>query len=162
MSYYINIYNTRKHRDRNIQLVKESTYNYEGVGDGNFTLADSPEKAAKIFEYAFDASKLPQEYFWLMTLDGARRVNGLFEVTRGTLLSSLVHPREVFSRGLLANAASIIIAHNHPSGMLDISEQDREVTRRIRNAGEILGIRLDDHIIIASDGDDSYNFVSAF
>ena len=54
-------------------------------------------------------------------------------------------------------AASIIIAHNHPSGMLGISEQDREVTRRIRQAGDIIGIRLDDHIIVAGE-----DFVSAY
>ena len=82
---------------------------------------------------------------------------GVFTVMVGTLMSSLVHPREVFSRAILAGAASIIIAHNHPSGSLSISENDREVTRRIRQAGEILGIRLDDHVIVA-DG----SFVSAY
>jgi len=72
-------------------------------------------------------------------------------------MSSLVHPREVFQRAILSGAASIIIAHNHPSGNLQISEQDREVTRRIRKAGDLLGIRLDDHIIVGN-GD----FVSAY
>ena len=72
-------------------------------------------------------------------------------------MSSLVHPREVFALAIEDRAASIIIAHNHPSGMLDISEQDREVTRRIRQAGDIIGIRLDDHIIIAGE-----DFVSAY
>jgi len=72
-------------------------------------------------------------------------------------MSSLVHPREVFSPAIEDRAASIIIGHNHPSGMLDISEQDKDVTKRIRTAGELLGIRLDDHIIVAG-GD----FVSAY
>ena len=83
----------------------------------------------------------------------------IYEVNNGqdTLMSSLVHPREVFALAIEDRAASIIIAHNHPSGMLDISEQDREVTRRIRQAGDIIGIRLDDHIIIAGE-----DFVSAY
>ena len=93
----------------------------------------------------------------LLTLDGARRLINNRVVTIGTLMSSLVHPREVFSLAIEDRAASIIIAHNHPSGALDISEQDREVTKRIRQAGELLGIRLDDHIIVAGD-----DFVSAF
>ena len=107
MSYNINIYNTRKHKDRHIKLVKESTYNYENIGDGNFTHANSPEKAATIFEAVFEASNLPQEYVWLMTLDTSLRVIGLFEVTKGTLDSCQVDPREIFSRALLSNAASI-------------------------------------------------------
>ena len=72
-------------------------------------------------------------------------------------MSSLVHPREVFAPAIEDRAASIIIAHNHPSGVLEVSEQDREVTKRIRQAGELLGIRLDDHLIVAEG-----NCVSAF
>jgi len=69
-------------------------------------------------------------------------------VSHGTLVSSIVHPREIFSRAILAGAASIIIAHNHPSGCLDISEQDKEVTVRVKSAGALLGIALDDHVIV--------------
>ena len=117
-------------------------------------LIDSPEKAA---EQLNNIRNKKQEYFVLLTLDGARRLINNRIVTIGTLMSSLVHPREVFSLAIEDRAASIIIAHNHPSGMLDISEQDREVTRRIKQAGDIIGIRLDDHIIIAGD-----DFVSAY
>jgi len=116
-------------------------------------LIDSPEKAAEQLGYIRNKK---QEYFVLMTLDGARRLIQNRTITIGTLMSSLVHPREVFSPAIEDRAASIIIAHNHPSGMLDISEQDREVTRRIKLAGELLGIRLDDHIIVAGD-----DFISA-
>jgi len=68
-----------------------------------------------------------------------------------------VHPREVFSFAIEDRAASIIVAHNHPSGFIDISESDREVTRRLREAGDIIGIRLDDHIVVAGD-----DYASAF
>jgi len=117
-------------------------------------LIDSPEKAA---EQLHSIRNKKQEYFVLLTLDGARRLINNRVVTIGTLMSSLVHPREIFSLAIEDRAASIIIAHNHPSGMLDISSQDREVTRRIRQAGELLGIRLDDHIIVAGE-----EFVSAY
>ncbi|MDR1217408.1 MAG: DNA repair protein RadC [Oscillospiraceae bacterium] len=116
-------------------------------------LIDAPEKAAEQFNFIRDKK---QEHFAVLTLDGARRLIAARVVTVGTLTSSLVHPREVFAPAIEDRAASIIIAHNHPSGSLDVSASDREVTGRIREAGELLGIRLDDHIIITGDG-----FVSA-
>ena len=117
-------------------------------------LIDSPAKAAEQLDYI---RYKKQEYFVLLTLDGARRLIRNQVVTIGTLMSSLVHPREVFSLAIEDRAASIIIAHNHPSGMLDISEQDKEVTKRIKQAGELLGIHLDDHIIVAEN-----SYVSAY
>ena len=117
-------------------------------------LIDSAERAAEQLSYIREKK---QEYFVMLTLDGARRLINSRTITVGTLMSSLVHPREVFAPAIEDRAASIIIGHNHPSGMLDISEQDREVTKRIRQAGELLGITLDDHIIIAGD-----SFVSAY
>ncbi|MCL1873453.1 MAG: DNA repair protein RadC [Clostridiales bacterium] len=116
-------------------------------------LVDSPEKAAELLS---GIKNKKQEHFVLLTLDGARRLINNRVITIGTLNASLVHPREVFSPAIEDRAASIIIAHNHPSGMLDISKQDREVTGIIKRAGELLGIRLDDHIIVAGD-----KFVSA-
>ena len=117
-------------------------------------LIDSPEKVA---EQLSNIKNKKQEYFVLLTLNGARRLINNRIITIGTLMASLVHPREVFAYAIEDRAASIIIAHNHPSGMLDISESDREVTKRIRQAGEIIGIRLDDHIIVTEN-----DFVSAF
>ena len=117
-------------------------------------LIDSPERAAE--QLGFIKNK-KQEHFVLLSLDGARRLINCRTITIGTLMSSLVHPREVFSPAIEDRAASIIIGHNHPSGMLDISEQDKEVTNRIRQAGDLLGIRLDDHIIVAGD-----DYVSAY
>jgi len=117
-------------------------------------LIDSPEKAAEQFLFI---SNKRQEYFVMLSLDGARRLINCRTISIGTLMSSLVHPREVFSPAIEDRAASIIIGHNHPSGILEISQQDRDVTTRIRLAGELLGIKLDDHIIVAGD-----SFVSAY
>ena len=117
-------------------------------------LIDSPEKAAEQLSFI---SEKKQEYFVLLTLDGARRLINKHTVTIGTLMSSLVHPREIFSLAIEDRAASIIIAHNHPSGLLEKSSQDDEVTRRIRQVGDLIGIRLDDHLIIAGN-----DFISAY
>jgi len=111
-------------------------------------LVDSAKSAAEQLGFIKDKK---QEYFVMLTLDGARRLINCRTITIGTLMSSLVHPREVFAPAIEDRAASIIIGHNHPSGMLDASEQDKDVTRRIRLAGELLGIMLDDHIIVAGD-----------
>jgi len=109
---------------------------------------DSPERAAA--QVAFISEK-KQEHFVLLTLDGARRLINCHIVTIGTLMSSIVHPREVFSLAIEDRAASIIVSHNHPSGTLSITEEDCEATRRLRLAGELIGIPLDDHIIVAGD-----------
>ena len=140
----INTYQIRLNEDRKSELVKERGINY-----GESTVVDSPDRAAEILERVFDLSNQAQEVVCLLALDGARRVAGAFEVSRGTLTSSLVHPREIFQRAILSGAASIIISHNHPSGALTLSEQDRAVTKRILDAGDLLGIPLDDHIICA-------------
>lgn len=114
---------------------------------------NSTEKAVE--QLAFIKNK-KQEHFVMLTLDGARRLINAHTITIGTLTASLVHPREVFAPAMEDRAASIIIAHNHPSGSLVIGDKDKEVTKRIREAGELLGITLDDHIVIAGD-----DFVSA-
>jgi DNA repair protein RadC len=101
----------------------------------------------------FNPGELAEEVLLMISLNTKNRVTGLFEVSRGTLSASLVHPREVFKRAILNNASSIIIAHNHPSGDLKPSREDIELTRKLMDAGRILGISLLDHIII---GDDDY------
>jgi len=93
----------------------------------------------------------PQEVFCALMLDGKHRVSGFVEVSRGTLTSSLVHPREVFGPAIRMGAASIIVAHNHPSGDPEPSTEDIAVTKRLRDAGEILGIQVLDHIIVGHD-----------
>ncbi len=92
-----------------------------------------------------------QEHFVCLTLDGANRLIAKRIVTIGTLNSSLVHPREVFADAITDRAASIIVAHNHPSGSLRPSEADKQVTKKLADSAEILGIKLIDHIIVTKD-----------
>ena len=89
-----------------------------------------------------------REHFVALYLDGAHQVAGYSIVSIGTANSTVAHPREVFQRAILAGAVSIIIAHNHPSGVLTPSDEDHKVTQRLKDAGEILGIKLLDHLIV--------------
>lgn len=95
----------------------------------------------------------PSEVLVMLCLDLKHRVIAFHEVSRGTLDSTCAHPRDVFRAALLTNAATVILAHNHPSGDPSPSGFDRNLTRRMYDAGEVLGIRLYDHIIV---GDDRY------
>lgn len=89
-----------------------------------------------------------EEVVILLTLNAKNKVIAWDELSRGNLNSAFVHPREVFKRAILDNAFQIVIAHNHPSGNVCINEADSEVTKRIVDAGEVIGIPLIDHIIV--------------
>jgi DNA repair protein RadC len=85
-------------------------------------------------------------------LNAKHRALGVHVVAIGTLTACQVHPREVFKAAILANAAAVILAHNHVSGDAEPSRADRDLTRRIADAGELLGIPLLDHVIVTVDG----------
>lgn len=91
---------------------------------------------------------LERETLFVLSLDGRHRVTGCHRVSEGTLTMSLVHPREVFAVAIREAAAAIIVAHNHPSGDPEPSPQDLEVTRRLADAGRLLGIPLLDHVVV--------------
>jgi DNA repair protein RadC len=99
-----------------------------------------------------------QEHLVVLTLDGANRLIEKRIISIGTLNSSLVHPREVFSDAITDRAASIVAIHNHPSGTLEPSDADIEITKRLKQSGELLGIKLLDHIIITKS--DHYSFTN--
>ena len=88
------------------------------------------------------------EVFAILCLSTKHRVLAYHEVSRGCLDSTLVHPREVFKAALLANAAAIVLAHNHPSGDATPSPDDMALTRRLVDAGRLLGVDVLDHIVI--------------
>ena len=92
-----------------------------------------------------------EEVLILITLNTKNAVTGIFEVSRGNLNTAIVHPREVYKRALLSNASSIILAHNHPSQNPDPSKEDVLITQRLREVGEIIGIKLLDHIIVGNE-----------
>jgi DNA repair protein RadC len=92
-----------------------------------------------------------QEHFVCLTLDGANRLIAKRTISIGTLTSSLVHPREVFADAITDRAASIIVAHNHPSGTLAASDADLDVTERLQRTGRLVGINVFSHLVLTAD-----------
>lgn len=106
--------------------------------------------AVEVRRVLTDLERKDREHFVALHLDARNGLIGVEAVSVGTLTAALVHPREVFKAALLCNSAGIIVAHNHPSGDSTPSSEDRETTKRLSRAGEIMGIPLLDHLIIAS------------
>jgi DNA repair protein RadC len=104
--------------------------------------------AKEVWNFCVDIRALQKEHFVAFYLDTQNCLIERQTISIGTLSSSLVHPREVFEPALSFHAASIIIAHNHPSGNIDPSVEDKKVTSRLLEAGKIIGIDIIDHIIL--------------
>jgi DNA repair protein RadC len=97
-------------------------------------------------------ANLDRENFVVVLLNTKNEVLGSPLISVGTLSQALVHPREVFKPAIRASAASVVLAHNHPSGNPEASREDRQVTRRLVEAAEILGIEVLDHVIVGDGG----------
>jgi DNA repair protein RadC len=132
----------------NLKVVKETSGRYDVRKK-----IQSPNDIFNIAQNVIRSNEYAEENLWLITLDTKNNITGIFTVSTGSLNSSIVHPREIFKRAVLQNAASIIICHNHPSGDPTPSQEDINTTKRIYDAGKILGIELLDHVII---GDNKY------
>jgi DNA repair protein RadC len=113
----------------------------------------TPEDAFNVVRHIGDRN---QEHFLVLTLNGAHELIRSNLVSIGLVNRTVIHPREVYAPALEDRAAAIIVAHNHPSGNLEPSLDDEEVTERLNEAGELLGIRLLDHVIFASDSYSSF------
>ena len=93
-----------------------------------------------------------REHFIVLLLNARHEVIGRETISIGSLNASIVHPREVFKPAVLASAASVVLVHNHPSGDPEPSEEDVSISKRLAQAGELLGIGVLDHVIVASRG----------
>lgn len=113
---------------------------------GDFNIKD-PESVVKAIRASI--KEKAKEHFKLILLNTRNRIIGISTVSIGTLDSNLVHPREVFKEAIAHSAASVVLAHNHPSGDPEPSEDDLIITKRLKEAGKILGIDVIDHIIIS-------------
>ena len=110
----------------------------------------TPEKVFGAMQDLFNLSEAAEEYFYIVCLDTKNKISSVSEVSHGSLNSSSVSPREVFKRALVANAMSIILVHNHPSGDTRPSPEDETVTKKLKECGKLMGIPVVDHIIIAN------------
>ncbi len=108
--------------------------------------------AKDVFPLVAHFADRKQEHFLCVSLNGAHEVLAIRVVSVGILNRTIVHPREVFADPLSDRAAAVIVCHNHPSGQLEPSEEDRNITARLAEAGSILGIALLDHLILSPRG----------
>ncbi len=117
------------------------------------------ERPSDVLPFVGHFQDRPAEHFLALSLNGAHELIALRVVTIGLINRTIVHPREVFADPIQDRATSIIVCHNHPSGNLDPSIEDKEVTKQLKEASEILGIRLLDHVIFSGDG--YYSFLES-
>ena len=126
-------------------------YDIRLVRDGRLTLEETPiirrpEDTLPIL--AAELSELAYERFIALALSTKNHVIAVLPVSSGSLNASIVHPRELFQRAILSNCASIILAHNHPSGDPTPSPEDIQLTQRLINAGQLLDIIILDHVVL--------------
>ena len=131
-----------------IKMVKESSFQYLT------RTISSPHDAYEMVKERLES--LDREQFIIACLNTKNEPTNILVVAVGTLNKVIVHPREVFKTAILSNAASIMAFHNHPSGNAEPSQQDLQLTQRLYEVGELLGIKLLDHLII---GDGSFTLL---
>lgn len=113
---------------------------------------DVIKKPEQVFEVVKNfLGEVDREHLIVIVLDVKNKINSISVASVGTLNSSIVHPREVFKTAILANGASIILAHNHPSGDTSPSKDDINITTRIKECGVLMGIELLDHVILGDE-----------
>ena len=121
--------------------VSESASSYFPQG----TRYTAPQQVYETFRFLMEETK---EVFITLHLDGKNRIICVDLVSVGSLNQSIVHPREVFKTALLSNAAAVLLIHQHPTGDPTPSSEDIAITRRLKEAGELLGLKVLDHIIV--------------
>lgn len=143
-------YTTHLDSDRKPVLVKECASNYPDI-----CRLDSPQKIVNVFNTKYNANILTEEHMWMIAFDTKYNPIGIFDVSHGTVDASLISPREIFVRLCLCGAVNFVLIHNHPSGDITPSEADMNATTRMKKAGDLMNIKLADHIII---GNGYYSF----
>tara|TARA_R100001143_G_scaffold63387_1_gene70087 strand:- start:24742 stop:25194 length:453 start_codon:yes stop_codon:yes gene_type:complete len=135
-------------------IVAEVSLKYNPVVSPNdLPLIDSPDKAHDLLRSVWDQDSFHLvESFMILILNSAKRCLGWSLISRGNSRSTIVDPKNVFQLAMLANGDSILCAHNHCGGVLKASRADIQLTKRIKEAGDLLSIPLVDHIILTADG----------
>ena len=137
-------YNTKLTEEQRVVLEKEVSVYCPQID----RKMNSPEQIVKLAKYYLKMQERPEEYMYMVCMNTKLEMTGVFEISHGNVNSSIVGTREVFQKALLANAVCIALIHNHPSGDPKPSREDVQVTKRLVEAGDILGIQVLDHIII--------------
>lgn len=141
-------YTTMLNESQRAVLEKEVTVNCPEVD----RKMNTPENVARVAKYFLRLPERTEEYLYMLCMNNKLNMIGVFELSHGNVNSSIVSVREMYQKALLANAVSIILMHNHPSGDPTPSREDIEVTKRAKEAGELLGVQLLDHIVVGRPG----------
>lgn len=128
-------------------LVKDFAKNYVGVDN-----LQSPANIVQVMNDVFNISNQAEEYLYLVCMTCRCKPISFFEVSHGTYNTTVVNCREILIRALLCGATNIIIIHNHPSGVPEPSREDVQITKKLQEASDLIGIQFSDHIIIGGDG----------
>ena len=144
----ITFYDTRVTGKHRTILVEEKTVDYTA------DRLNQPADAVEMINDLTSLKELGEEHCYMVAMNNRNRVIGIFLISKGTATNGLVGAREVFMRALLIGAVKIILLHNHPSGDPAPSREDILITRRVHEAGMMIGVELLDHIII---GDNRYS-----
>ena len=132
-----------------LRVVRESTHRYDFEGRA----ISNPDDAVEMLCEIFELDQLAEEHLVMLCLNTKHKIVGAFTVSVGTISQSMVHPREIFKRAIVQNSASILLAHNHPSGDPTPSSDDYTVTTRLAECSKLLGIEMIDHLIITPTGE---------
>ena len=130
-----------------IKMVKESGKRY----DLDHKKIREPKDVANVIQTVLDLNSEAVEKFGILTVNTKHEVAGVHVISMGSLSASIVHPREVFKPAILNNSSGIVLFHNHPSGDPTPSKEDIAITKRLIEAGKLLGINVLDHIIVGQD-----------
>ena len=137
-------YKTKLTYDGKAVLEKELSVNYPEI----VRKMNSPETIASFAREFLRLHEETEEYLYMICMNNKLEMTSVFELSHGNVNSSIVGIREMFQKALLANAVSIIVMHNHPSGDPTPSREDIEITKRMAEAGKVVGVQVLDHIII--------------
>ena len=140
--------------DEQVRRYRVSKYRVALVREGSIPVAEKivrePADVARLMTPLI--ADLDREAFWVLLLDGKNKIIGINLVALGSLTACLVHSREVFKPAIVGSAAAVVLVHNHPSQQPEPSAEDVALTRRLREAGALLGINVLDHVIVTADG----------
>ena len=136
----------------NVLSLLAAAHLFRRIGRKPLRLGQSFRCSGQVFEhFQVQFQDLKKECFRAVLLDGKNRILKLVRISEGTLTSSLVHPREVFRPAIEEATSGVLLVHNHPSGDPGPSDEDRRITARLVETGKVVGIRVLDHVIVASD-----------
>lgn len=140
----ITTYRSELNEDQHNVIVKEKSCNYP------VDSLSSPQIVVEMLNTVFRLKKQAEEHVYMIALNTKLKPLGLFEISHGTVNQSICNPREIYIKALLCGASGIVLAHNHPSGDVTPSKEDKTVYQRIKEAGQIIGIDLYDNIVVGN------------